>query len=1307
MAIKWQEILKYGGGTISVVTLVVLILNLSGMSFEEPPDIECETDCYSEILVKSTYWEICAEHSGDKDIIYKKRTRSRRLWINLDKIDNVITTQPNVFTELLVPTYGGKYRQIKDGDCIIKRFTKANPRPSKLIIHGIKEPAQTIKWSFDLDDPLIEDINIDPIWRGNRGRGLDLIQSEGKVIYTDLDYPINLDISLQLRIANQWINATDNLWFKDKKFGWNKIFAVPLATKNITIPARYIVESDKELSIKGNNIITKTRLKSSTCGSVRCTQERYETVIFSDVCTNLYTNISDSSTLYFSPNCSFTIAKDNKIQLDFFVNYDSGNRLIDIDPTIQINDVSVANAILTNITAENNFTHLTIGDVNNDFINDSNLAFYMSFDTNTTNVTAYDYSPNSQDGTISANVYWNNSGIFGGAYIFPRIAPTFIDLGNINTSIPDVTACAWIRWDNPGSGGEHTVLSNFGTGGILLRLEPSNNQAELFLEGVSGSTDVSPTDLTISDSDLHHVCLKYISGTGLFYYQDGVESSQTGANVGDIAESNNNFRIGNDPVGGGRDFFNGTIDEVFMVNISLTAAQITSIFNNQSSRFFPRGEQIFPDTNVSEDASENRINITLNGTTNTHFDSVINISIGDQSGDDYSYGTEVNFTNNEANDITISTPNNISLKFIFYAGNRSLNTDFNSYISPNLVNDIVIDSFTAADNTPVIVNALANGTNNFTFGEFIKINATVTDADDNLNNVTIQYLPPGLTAFNITAPLRSGDEFFNDTVNLSITGQWEFKFFANDTTGLNATSVTVQDLGGEILINVSTANVVTVFDCGTLDQKNKIYILFQDVSTTGTCFTIAANNITLNLNSHSATGDADSANDFGVSINGFNDTLVKNGSIVDFGRGIRSNIANNGTFTDLDITASGDFGLASIVYGMSIALGADNNVSLNNISRLENTNSISDFYGVRILASTGRTYIDSNELINISAGTEYGGIRLRQSNDTVIRDNTILESLYGIITVVSSNNTLIEDNIIETHGRYGITLEQASSNVKIFRNTIQFLGRSGIHISSGSFNQIENVTINDSLEDGIFLVLAGADHNNFTNVTISNTNENYHDINFTTEGIDGTYLIDMPHIGNYSFAGTGGTVHFLDTAFGEIFFFEAINGSGFNLTNDVRLDNNNSATVDVDSNSELNRAANITLFGFPGASLSDPELKRDGATCAASICTNFTSLSVENVKFNVTSWTNYSIGESPLDTCSYTSGNYAPLCSDNCTIVTNIKIDTGFNITIKGNGSFTCIGCNITGYSVFSNLGDTDTDCNVLSRGNGSILPFA
>ena len=168
---KWQDYTKYTiGGTISLLGILFVILNLQGISYSDDGNKTC-TDCYSKIEVNSTYWNVCTEHAGNKTALFKKTPTSRVIYMNLDKINEIITTDPSIKTYLLVSTIKsraefdseyGYLRKAKDGDCIIERINK----PSKFYIHGNKLPSQIVKWSFNADSIFMEEINIDPVWLG-------------------------------------------------------------------------------------------------------------------------------------------------------------------------------------------------------------------------------------------------------------------------------------------------------------------------------------------------------------------------------------------------------------------------------------------------------------------------------------------------------------------------------------------------------------------------------------------------------------------------------------------------------------------------------------------------------------------------------------------------------------------------------------------------------------------------------------------------------------------------------------------------------------------------------------------------------------------------------------------------------------------------------------------------------------------------------------------------------------------------------------------------------------------------------------
>jgi len=204
--------------------------------------------------------------------------------------------------------------------------------------------------------------------------------------------------------------------------------------------------------------------------------------------------------------------------------------------------------------------------------------------------------------------------------------------------------------------------------------------------------------------------------------------------------------------------------------------------------------------NVSNNASYGewiKINATV---TDNEGISNVTIQVDPPGANPYNV-TPIRLLNEFYND-TVNLTDTGQWEFIFHANDTSTNN-----ATPVTLQDLGTESIVNVTDVqgPTILDALANVTNNASYGEWIKINATITDANNNLENVTIQVDPPGANPYNVTA-IQLIDEFYNDTVNLTESGQWEFIFHSNDTTGLNATPLTLQDLGGESIVNVSGQN---------------------------------------------------------------------------------------------------------------------------------------------------------------------------------------------------------------------------------------------------------------------------------------------------------------------------------------------------------------------------------------------------------------------------------------------------------------------------------------------------------------------
>ena len=137
-----------------------------------------------------------------------------------------------------------------------------------------------------------------------------------------------------------------------------------------------------------------------------------------------------------------------------------------------------------------------------------------------------------------------------------------------------------------------------------------------------------------------------------------------------------------------------------------------------------------------------------------------------------------------------------------------VDTLFNSSYASITSNDTA-DATVCADVAPVISSARINASSPANYNSTVRVNASVTDQGFNLQSVTLQIAPPTGTAYN-TTPSQSGSEYYNASIQLNQTGTWVFTFFANDSTGRNATPTAAQDGLGNAYVNVLAYGTLNV-----------------------------------------------------------------------------------------------------------------------------------------------------------------------------------------------------------------------------------------------------------------------------------------------------------------------------------------------------------------------------------------------------------------------------------------------------------------------------------------------------------------
>tara|TARA_Y100000310_G_scaffold101887_1_gene100005 strand:+ start:755 stop:9274 length:8520 start_codon:yes stop_codon:yes gene_type:complete len=291
-----------------------------------------------------------------------------------------------------------------------------------------------------------------------------------------------------------------------------------------------------------------------------------------------------------------------------------------------------------------------------------------------------------------------------------------------------------------------------------------------------------------------------------------------------------------------------------------------------------------------------------------------------------------------------------------------------------------------------------------------------------------------------------------------------------------------------------------------------------------------------------------------------------------------------------------------------------------------------------IIQQGDHSIVDNN--IIISSGNSAYGLYYFEYDYSNISNNIITTSGpfgYGVYLEFSEYNN-ISNNIINTTGNDGVAIRVWNSNSSFIQNnTLNTTGSDafGYYLLNRAQN---NIFVNNTMlgigDDAIyFWTSVGSDvyalDNNISNNELSNIKEQ--DLDIIYAHANGTYLIDQ-EIGNYTI--NSSTVYFKNSTSGEIYFFEAINGTGGSLSSDVQIFDN---SVFVNSSQEgLNVPANITLFDMGSRGFNVPTIYVNSSiVCNATTspsCTNFTSLAADTVFFNVSSWSNYTIGDASPNT---------------------------------------------------------------------------
>jgi parallel beta-helix repeat protein len=442
------------------------------------------------------------------------------------------------------------------------------------------------------------------------------------------------------------------------------------------------------------------------------------------------------------------------------------------------------------------------------------------------------------------------------------------------------------------------------------------------------------------------------------------------------------------------------------------------------------GASILHDVTLTEDinctgsafyVSANDVTIDFAGYTLTGDGSGIGVNISDHSNVVVKNANIVNFNTgiyvDPATGIVINSTNvsNSGTGIYFSEINRS--SILNSYFLSNTVGI----NFSNSHNNNLTEIQVNNSSNTGLY---------FSDSDD--NNVVTSFIGDNTVGFNLTSSSNNSivNNYFDNTLDADETSSenmWNTTYncttgpniFGGDCIGGNYWASYIgwdidSDGVGNTLTPYNISNGLNRGDsypltpvgyiaCGGTTQEVTTNItLVSDLTTTGTCFTVTADNVTLDCDGHSIVGDKTGL-DNGVKADSVQNITIKNCDITNFYRAILIDSSDECLVINNNLSNS-------TYYGVRVSNGDRNNINNNSINNCSNS-------GFSIFSAEGNI-VSGNTISDNDLGLEVGGSASNNSiynnnfNNTINVQDTSGETNYWNTTYdcsVSGQNILRED----------------------------------------------------------------------------------------------------------------------------------------------------------------------------------------------------------------------------------------------------------------------------------------------------------
>lgn len=269
---------------------------------------------------------------------------------------------------------------------------------------------------------------------------------------------------------------------------------------------------------------------------------------------------------------------------------------------------------------------------------------------------------------------------------------------------------------------------------------------------------------------------------------------------------------------------------------------------------------------------------------------------------------------------------------------------------------------------------------------FLYEEAMVWNIGNIINQTTTTY-SPGVTSTIIGTVVNLAHGVYN----------WFYSGFDVDGNSVTSSTNTLYVTLG----NISFCQPITIPGSYTMNSS----IHSTDESEHFSCIDIRANNVLIDCKGNTIFGSY-SLLDRGININGYNNTIIKNCNINDFGDGIRIDSSVNNIFTNITTTDAGN-GLNFIHSHNNIINNITLNTNYEGISLEGNNNTLTNiitnsnyFYGIYIIDSV------NNTLSSISLNNDEEGIYLATSSNNIIKNGNITAVTNNIDTLGNSKNNI-------------------------------------------------------------------------------------------------------------------------------------------------------------------------------------------------------------------------------------------------------------------------------------------------------------